>query len=263
MLRYAANLEVAEDLREEKRMDFNTGSGSGRQDDPSRPQFGGESGGRPPGGPLRSPAGGTGSEFTLSDPVVSFIRTARSLVLNPVGFFRGMARRGDFINPAVFAVICALISALLGGILSMIFPLFAGPGDTGEAFAGGVVGFVTSLILTPIYAVIALMIGAGILHLLVLLFARPSNAGFEATFRVVTYSWVYQLVSWIPIIGWLVAPIWGIVLLVFGIREVHNTTTGQALLIVLIPVGVVILLVLLLVSIGIGAALFFESQQEF
>jgi hypothetical protein len=175
-----------------------------------------------------------------------------------------MARRGDFINPGVFAVICALISALLGGILSMILtPLFAGPGETGEAFAGGVVGFVTSLILTPIYAAIALLIGAGILHLLVLLFVRPSNAGFEATFRSLAYSWVYQLVSWIPIIGWIVAPIWGIVLLVFGIREAHNTNTGQALLIVLIPVGVVILLVLLLVSIGIGAALFFESQQEF
>lgn len=245
-------------------MGFNTGSGSGRQDDPSRPPFDGESGGGPPGGPLRGSAGGTGSEFTLSDPVTSFIRAARSLVLNPVGFFRGIARRGDFINPAVFAVICALISALLGGILSMILtPLFAGPGDTGEAFAGGVVGFVTSLILTPIYAAIALLIGAGILHLLVLLFVRPSNAGFEATFRALTYSWVYQLVSWIPIIGWIVAPIWGLVLLVFGIREVHNTTTGQALLIVLIPVCVVILLVLLLVSIGIGAALFFESQQEF
>jgi hypothetical protein len=241
-------------------MDFNTGSRSGRPDDESRPVFGGESGGQPPGGPPRGPVASSGEEFNYQDPVNSFIGTVRSVILNPVGFFRGIAKRGDFINPAIFAVICALISALLGGILSLIFtPLFATPGDTGEAFAGGVLGFVTSLILTPIYAAIALIIGAGILHLLVLLIVRPSNAGFEATFRVVSYSWVYQLISWIPLIGWIVGPIWGIVLLTFGIREVHNTSTGQALLIVLIPVAVVLLLVFLLIA--LGAALFFAGAQ--
>ena len=132
-------------------MDFNTGCSSGRPDDESWPLFGGETGGRAPGGPPRRPVGGTGPEFTLSDPVVSFIRAARSIILDPVGFFRGIRRQGDFINPALFAVICALISTLLSGILTLIFtPLFAPPGDTGEAFAGGVGGFLVGLILTPI-----------------------------------------------------------------------------------------------------------------
>src|SRR3712207_1794999 len=183
-------------------MDFNTGRGSGGSsrgsDDQSRPLFGGGTSERPPGGPPRSPAGGTGREFTLSDPIVSFIKAARSVILEPVSFFREMARRGDFVNPAIFALICALISALLGGIISLaLSPLFASPGDTaGEALAGGVVGFVLTVILSPIYTAVGLLIGAGIYHLLVLLLVRPGNAGFEATFRVVCYVAAIQLISW-------------------------------------------------------------------
>lgn len=164
-------------------------------------------------------------------------------------------------NPAIFALICALISALLSGILSLVFsPFFAAPGDTGEALVGGLVGFIVTLILSPIYTAIALLIGAGVYHLLVLLLARPTNAGFEATFRVVCYVAAIQLVSWIPIVN-IVAGIYGIVLSIFGIREVHNTTTGRAAAIVLIPVAVIILIALLLAAL-IGAALFFGAQQQ-
>ncbi len=228
-------------------MDFNTGPSSGSSS--------------APGGGPRPASGGAGGEFTLQDPVGSFVRTVVAVVTQPVPFFRGIARQGNFVNPLVFALICALISALLSGILGLIFaPLFASPGDTGEAFPGGIGGFLLNLVLTPIYAALGLFVGAGILHLLVLLFVRPANAGFEATFRAVSYSWVYQLISWIPIIGWIVGPIYGGVLLVLGVREVHATTTGKAALIVLIPVAVIILFAVIVVAL-IGAALFFGSQQ--
>jgi len=228
-------------------MDFNTGNSGGRPEDPSRSTFGGGEAGGPPSGPARGPAGSSGKEFTLSDPVSSFISTARGVLLSPVSFFRGIAKQGDFINPAIFALICALISALLSGILSLIFaPFLAGPEDSaGESFAGGVVGFIVTLILSPIYTALALLIGAGFYHVLALLFVRPGHAGFEATFRVVCYVAAIQLVSWIPIVN-IVAGIYGIVLSIFGIREVHSTTTGRAAAIVLLPVAVFLLLAILL-----------------
>lgn len=239
-------------------MDFNTRGGSGRSDD--RPLYGEEAGG-PARGPAPGPGGARG-EFNLQDPINSFVDTVRAVVLDPVGFFRGIARRGDFVNPLIFAVICALISALLGGLINLLLsPLFASPGDTGEALAGGVVGFVGNLILAPIFVVIVLFIGAAITHLLVMLLVRPQNAGFEATFRVGTYSQVTQLVSWIPIIGVIIAVVWTAILSIFGIREVHSTTTGKAALVVLIPVAVILLLVILL---GVALiALFVGSQQQF
>ena len=239
-------------------MDFNTRGGSGRSDD--RPLYGEEAG--PARGPAPGPGGSPGGEFNLQDPINSFVDTVRAVVLDPVGFFRGIARRGDFVNPLIFAVICALISALLGGLINLLLsPLFANPGDTGEALAGGVVGFVGNLILAPIFVVIVLFIGAAITHLLVMLLVRPQNAGVEATFRVGAYSQVTQLVSWIPIIGVIIAVVWTAILSIFGIREVHSTTTGKAALVVLIPVAVILLLVILL---GVALiALFVGSQQQF
>ena len=116
-----------------------------------------------------------------------------------------------------------------------------------------------SLIVAPIFAAIGLFIGAGILHLLVMLIVGSRNSGYEGTFRVGAYSSVTSLVSWIPIIGW-IASLYGIYLAIMGIREVHNTSTGKAALVVLIPAVVLFLLALLIIA-AVGAALFFGTQQ--
>ena len=241
-------------------MDFNTGGGSGRSED--RPLYGEEAGGQAR-GPAPGPGASPGGEFNLQDPINSFVDTVRAVVLNPVGFFRGIARRGDFVNPLVFALICALISGILGGIINFLISLAFGGGDPDFGAGGAFAALLANIILTPIYWAIVLFIGAALFHLLVLLFVRPSNAGFEATFRAVSYASVYQLVSWIPLIGWIVGPVWGIILAIFGIREIHATTTGKAVLIVVIPVVVAILFVVFVLAALIGGALFLESQQQF
>ena len=60
--------------------------------------------------------------------------------------------------------------------------------------------------------------------------------------------------NWIPIVGPLLA-LYGIYLSVVGIREMHGTTTGKAVLIILIPFAVA-LLVALVVVLAVGVALF-------
>lgn len=224
-------------------MDFNTGGSGGQNpNEPSRPLFGGEPTGPPRGPTGGGPSGGTGGEFTLSDPVGSFVRTVRNVLLSPTSFFRGIARRGDFVGPLVFALICALISGVLSGILGFLFALIGG--DIGTAILTLILG----IVLTPIYAVVALFVIAGIYHLLVLLLAGSGNAGFEATFRVVAYSFAIQLVTWvaaIPIIGTiiaLIAAIYGLYVSAFGIRELHSTTMQRAAAVVAIPVLVAIVL---------------------
>jgi hypothetical protein len=218
-------------------MDFNTGTGG--------------TGGSPSGSsgpPPRVSGGAAGGEFNYTDPVQSFISTVQRVVLQPVDFFRGILRRGDFLNPLIFAIICAVISAVIGGIIGLLFSVATGQ----QGFGGAILGFLGSVIGAPIGAAIVLFIWSGLLHLLVMLLVKPSNAGFEATFRVNSYTSTVQLVSWIPIIGWLIALVWGIVLSILGIREVHSTTTGTAALVVLIPAVVVFGGLALIV----GAALF-------
>ena len=240
-------------------MDFNTGGQN--PNDPSRPLFGGggQSGSSP--GPSRGPVGGSGGEFNLSDPVGSFVATVRSIVLNPVGFYRDMPRRGGLVNPLVFALICSVVYGVIGGILGFLFNLISGTG-----FGSSLGALLATVIGTPIATAIGLFIGAGILHLLVFFLVKPSNSGFEATFRVVSYASVTLLVTWlsaIPILGILVAlavSIYAIFLHVIGIREAHATTTGRAALVVLIPVVVIGLISLVaIVIIGIGAAMYMNS----
>ena len=213
---------------------------------------GGHSGADP-----REPHTGPGTaEFTYTDPVQSFVSTVRGLVTQPAGFFRGIARRGDYANPLIFALICAVISAAIGGFLGILYAT-VGIGDSGVGEAIG--AFVASMFFTPIITVIALFVGAGILHLLVALIVKPVNSGFEATFRVASYANVVGLVSWVPVLGPLVAAVASIGLSIIGVREVHETTTGKAALVVLIPAAVGLLVALFLIVV-VGAALFFTAQ---
>jgi len=180
------------------------------------------------------PGRAEGGDYDLSNPINSFIDVVRRLVLQPAIFFAELPRRGNFINPLVFALLCYEISAVLGGVLG----LAGGEPDR------GLEALVVSIIAAPIGGAIGLLILSGILHLLVRLIVGAGESGFAATFRVASYATVVNLVGWIPIIGSLVALAYGIYLFTVGIREMHETTTGKAALIVLIPAGMILLLVL-------------------
>jgi hypothetical protein len=198
-------------------------------------------------------------DYDLSNPVESFVDIVRRVVLQPVGFFAGLPRSGSLLNPLIFALICTEISAILGGILRL-----AGVGEDFVAGYGLQVPenqdfgeFIGSVIFAPIGGAIGVFVVAGIAHLLVRLVVGATNSGFGATFRVASYTGVTSLVSWIPIVGWILG-LYGIYLSVVGIREMHGTTTGKAVLVVLIPVIVVVVLALL--GLLVAGAVFFSRM---
>lgn len=234
-------------------MDFNTGPG-------------GAGGGTRPPGRTGMASGGAGDDYNLSDPVGSFVTTARSVLLNPVGFFSNVRQRGNFVPPLIFAIVCALISGVIGGIIKFFIALISGNGAGNGA--GSALGILFgTIILTPIGTAVGLFIWGGIYFLLVLLFIRP-NSGYEATFRVVAYASVLQLFSWlsiIPILNIIVAiaiTVYGIVLSVLGIREMHSTTTGRAVAVVLIPVAVLLLLIFVIGAVVAAILLAAFSQAQ-
>ena len=203
----------------------------------------------------RSEAGG---EFDLSNPVSSFLDVVRRVVLQPVRFFAGLPRSGVLLSPLLFALICIVISAILSAVL-VLAGVQENPGfnpnpqnalpsvfTPGSAWA--------AIIFAPIGGTIGLFVVAAIQQLLVRLVVGPNNSGFGATFRVASYTQVTSLINWIPIVGPLVA-LYGLYLSVVGIRETHETTTGKAALVILIPFAVV-LLVTLVVLVVAGIAFF-------
>jgi hypothetical protein len=242
-------------MGEEIRVDFNTGSGGGSGAGGSS----GSGGGPPP----RVSGGASGADFDYRQLVPSFIETVREVLFNPVNFFRSIRREGDFLNPLLFAILCSLITAVIGGFLSLIISL-----ATGEGFGGAVASLFINLVMIPIGTTLGLFIGAAIYHLMVLIVVRPSHAGYEATFRAVAYASAVQAVgflAFIPFLGIvvvLVIAIYNVVLSVIGLREVHTTTTGRAIAVVLLPVLVIGLLVLLVgLTIAAIIAAAFSSAQ--
>ena len=188
----------------------------------------------------------------------SFLEVVRQVVLQPVRFFAGLPRSGTLPNPLLFALICIVISAILSAVL-VLAGVQQNPGfnpnpqnalpsvfTPGSAWA--------SIIFAPIGGAIGLFVVAAIQQLLVRLIVGANNSGFGATFRVASYTQVTSLVNWIPIVGPLVA-LYGLYLSIVGIRETHQTTTGKAALVILIPFAVV-LLVTLVVLLTVGIAFF-------
>ena len=178
-------------------------------------------------------------DYNLSDPIHSFIDTVRRVVLQPLSFFASLPQSRNLVNPLVFALICIEIYTILGGLLGLVR----------VGTNRGLGSFIASIIAAPIGGAIGLFILAAILHLLVRLVVGAGNSGFEATFRVAAYAAVVNLVSWIPLVGWLLG-LYGIYLSVVGIREMHGTTTGKAALVVLIPAGVILLVLVGLLAAG-------------
>jgi hypothetical protein len=179
-------------------------------------------------------------EFNISHPIGSFARVVWRIVTKPTEFFSTIPRRGNMLAPLVFAMICLEISTILGEGVRLRLT------DTGIEYPDGFLTLLAVLILVPVLTPIVLFLIAGALHLLVMLIAGSRNSGFGGTFRVIAYAYVTSLVYWLPLIGWVLS-LYSIYLAIVGIREVHNTSTGKATVMVLTPAVLWFLVLLMFV----------------
>ena len=205
---------------------------------------------------VRASARAQAGDYDLSDPVGSFVEVVRRVAFRPAAFFAGLPRQGGLLGPLVFALVCIEVSAILVGLLTFLgvpggmTSLFGARGDQGFlAFLGG-------LVIAPIAGAVGVFLTALLTHLLVVLVVGSGHSGFGATFRVVAYSSVTSLVGWVPFVGW-IASLYRLYLATVGIREMHATTTGRALLVVLLPA--ILVLVLVVVVVGASAIVFFRA----
>ena len=99
------------------------------------------------------------------------------------------------------------------------------------------------MIIVPIFVALSMFIYSGLLHLF-LLIVRGGQNGFEATFRVVSYSQATQALSLIPFIGGWIGGIWQIIVQIIGLREIHETSYFRVVMAFLIPVVIFLFLIM-------------------
>ena len=168
----------------------------------------------------------------------AFIETLQLVLTKPSEAFALMKREGGFGEPIIYA----LIGGCVGGVVSFLFSLgfqsmglFANRQSTLGMMAGMGVGSAAFLILLPVMIVICLFIGAGIIHLCLILVGGAKQS-FETTFRVIAFSQGSTgPLQMVPICGGLIACVWALVVNCIGLARAHETDTGRAALAVLLP----------------------------
>lgn len=172
-------------------------------------------------------------------PLQRFIDTMKGVLIDPVVTFSQARREGGLQAPLVYYLIGVLV-AVAGAVLWNLIG-FGGMGlpmgrmGRGE-MAGAAAGLGFLLIGLPICYVIGIFLGSGILHLLLMLFGGQKYP-YETTFRTVAYANGSVLpINFIPGCGGLIAGIWGIVVLIIGLAQMHETSTGKAAAAVLVPI---------------------------
>lgn len=166
----------------------------------------------------------------------AYFETVSVLLMKPSEAFTLMKREGGLTDPLLFA----LIGGSVGTLASMLFQIglqsllgLGGSNNVLNVFGTGAV--ITFLVLSPLFMALGMFVGSGILHLFLMILGG-ANRPFETTFRVFCFSsGAAYLFSIIPFCGGYVTPIYDIVLQCIGLSRAHETTTGKAVLAVLLP----------------------------
>ena len=163
----------------------------------------------------------------------AFIETLQMVLTRPAEAFTVMKREGGFGEPLFYAVVGGSVGAIVSFLFSLLFHsfgMFTDQRNPLAAMAGMGIGSIGFIILVPLAIVIVLFIGAGIVHLC-LMIVGGANQPFETTFRVLAFTQgstgVLQV---IPVCGGVLAAVWGIVVNCIGLARAHETDTGRAVL---------------------------------
>ncbi|MEO6325750.1 MAG: YIP1 family protein [Thermoanaerobaculia bacterium] len=175
--------------------------------------------------------------------VAAFVATVQMMVTAPAEAWQRTRVKNDLLEPLLFSVIVTWIGMVFSSIYGALFSrswMTMLPADLQEKLAPAMVAGspLIKIVLAPVLVAVGLFIGAGIVHLCLMIVGglSSSSAGFEGTFRVVAYSGVADLANVIPIAGPLIAFVWKLILLVMGIQVLHRTSSGKAIAAVLLPV---------------------------
>jgi len=169
----------------------------------------------------------------------SLFKTVNEVLFNPSAFFKKMPVIGGLTDPLLFAMIIGTVGLLFLSIWHLLLhdPMqsFMTPemSEAGRGISSNV-GSPLGTAMIPFLLIIWLFIVSGMLHLFVMI-VGGAKAGFEATFRVVSYSVSPFLFMIVPYCGVLITPLWALSLLMIGIRDAHETTGGKATAAVLFP----------------------------
>ena len=178
---------------------------------------------------------------------MEFVEKVKGILTDPSKTFDAL--KGETLGESVkyYAVIAAISAALNALLFALAFGTMFGQLGTMMGAGAGIAGAVAIFVVLFILGIIGTFVGGAIFHIFVYL--AGGRKGLTQTIKAVIYgSTPGLLLGWIPFIGML-GGIWSLVLEVLGIRQLHEMTTGRAVLAVVIMLVVFVVLTVLLAAV--------------
>ncbi len=145
----------------------------------------------------------------------------------------------------VYSVFLALLLAFAGNLAGtmMGFENLGMMMGAGAGIGAAIIFFVMFMLT----AIVGAFIGGAILHIFV--YIVGGRRGILQTIKASMYGSTPSLLfGWIPVVSF-IAIIWSLVAEIIGIRQLHELTTGRAILAVILPILIAIILTIVLAAI--------------
>lgn len=192
----------------------------------------------PPGGPDRPDRPGLPWERRAeSNLLQAAVETVRDVLLSPAAAFQQMRQVGGFGDPLGYAVLLGSIGAWAGMLWSMLVRSFGIGVLDGNMLdvASQNLSTAVGAALVPVILVVALVVFAGLEHVLLVLFGGAPHP-YETTFRVVSFTTgSTALLQLIPLCGGPIAMVWSLIVQIIGLSAAQEVPTGRAAGAVLAP----------------------------
>ena len=181
---------------------------------------------------------------------IGFVEKVKGFIAKPMETFQDI--KEETMNSALkYFVVWIIIYGVLFGIVYTMFysTLFGDFLEKPEEMFGGVTGItflVLMIIMVIVGELIGIFIGGAWLHLWVRIFG--GKKGYHQTIKAMIYgNTPNYLFGWIPFISF-ISGIWSLILIIFGIKELHEISTGKAAAATIVAIIVLLVIVALLAA---------------
>lgn len=176
---------------------------------------------------------------------MDFLEKVKGLLMEPAKTFDALKEEPLLEATKYYAVIAAVYSALLALLFSFASSFFGammGFGRLGTMMGAGVgIGAaVIYFVMFMVFMIVGAFIGGAVLHIFV--YIVGGRHGIAQTIKACMYGSTPSLLfGWIPVVN-AIAMIWSLATEIVGIRQLHEISTGKAILAVILPLIIAFIL---------------------
>ncbi len=175
---------------------------------------------------------------------LNLVERVKGFLLNPIETFQkarpdalGYAFKYFIILLVIYAILSTIVAWAVGQAIQDIFPGFPGMGELSLPLV---------FVMTVVGGIIGVFIGGAWLHLWVYVFG--ARRGINETIKSVMYgSTPTYVIGWIPIVS-IIGAIWSFVLVILGVRELQEISTGKAIAAVIIAIIIPLIIIIVLAA---------------